>query len=344
MASSVRSRLIGVTRVDEARLAWWCAFRALLVYQVFVTALLLTDHPTMALPVASGIVMVALADAGEDVGRRWRTMLWATLWITLATFAGGLVSHVLVLAVALAMLIALAAGVAGIIGPRAGVIGIGALVLFIIFNGTPASDRSAVAQALGVAVGGIAMTVVTVVPHVVARHSWLAAGTPVAGIRARLAGRLDARNVFVRHGVRLAIVIGIAMLVAGVNHEPHAYWLPMTVAWMTKPDQNGTDERIVQRVLGTIAGILVAALIVDVLHAGPLAIVVVAGVGMALSVLFMQANYPVAVIGVTVMVVSLLTFDGDPVGQTMAFRIILTVAAGVLAFLAFYVWPPARDR
>ena len=109
--------------MDEARLAWWGALRALLVYQVLVTTLLLTGRASLAFAVASGIAMVAIADAGEDVGRRWRTMLWTTLWITLATLAGGLVSDALPIAVLLGMLIALVSGVANILGPRAGVIG-----------------------------------------------------------------------------------------------------------------------------------------------------------------------------------------------------------------------------
>lgn len=340
MTITVRERLLGATRVDRSRLAWWAALRSLIVYQVLVTTLLLTGHETMALPVASGIVLTALADAGESVGRRWRTMLWAALWITLATLVGGLVANRIAVSVLIGVVVALLAGWAWLLGTRAGAIGVLSLVSYVVFNGAPDSQRSAVGQAIGVLVGAVAITLVTVLPHLRDRQSWLRAQAPVPGIRARLHGSFDARNVYVRHGVRLAIVIGIAMLLSQTDEYPHDYWLPMTVAWVTKPDKDGTSTRIVQRILGTIAGILVSALVIDGLRASSMVIAVFAGCGLALAVLFVTANYSVAVIGVTVLIVSLFTFDGDPVGETMVLRICMTIAAGVLAFLAFYLWPP----
>lgn len=339
--TSARARLLGTTHVERANLAWTAALRSLIVYQVLVLALLLTDHQTLALPVAVGVLFASLADSGEDVGRRWRTMLWTTLWICTATLLGGLGSNWIVASVVLAVVVALIAGMAGMLGPRAALIGVLALVSYTIFNGAPDSDRGIAESVLGMAIGGIAVTVAMRASHVLDRASSGTASVPVDGIRHRLEGQFDSRNDMFRHGVRLAIVIGVATLVSDLTSYPHDYWLPMTVAWVTKPDRDGTATRIVERISGTIAGVFLTAFVIDVLQVNDVLVAIFAGLGLALAVLFVKANYSIAVVGVTMLVVGLFTFDGDPVGQTIVLRIILTVTAGVFAFGAFYIWPPA---
>jgi len=39
----------------------------------------------------------------------------------------------------------------------------------------------------------------------------------------------------------------------------HQYWIPMTVAWISKPDSTGTRVRVAQRVGGTALAVLVMA-------------------------------------------------------------------------------------
>lgn len=341
MTISARDRLLGTAHIERGNLIWAGALRSLVVYQVLVLTLLLTGYKTLALPVAVGVLFASLADSGDDVGRRWRSMLWATLWISVATLLGGLGSNAIVASVVLAVLVALVAGMAGMLGPRAGLIGVLSLVSFTIFNGAPDSDRLIIEDVLGMAVGGIAVTLALVLPHLFRPSAWIRAGTPVPGIRTRLEGQFNASNDLFRHGVRLSIVIGIATLASDITSYPHDYWLPMTVAWVTKPDKDGTATRIVERISGTILGVILTALVIDGLGIGEVAVAVFAGVGLALAVLFVKANYSIAVVGVTMLVVGLFTYDGDPVGETLVLRIILTILAGVLAFLAFYIWPPA---
>lgn len=341
MPISARDRLLGTAHVERGNLAWFGAFRSLVVYQALVLVLLLAGYETLALPVAVGVLFASLADAGEDIGRRWRSMLWATLWISVATLLGGIGSNAIVASVVLAVLVALVSGMAGMLGARAALIGVLSLVSFTIFNGAPDSDRTILENSLGMVVGGTAVTLAMVLPHILRGSAWMRAATPVPGIRSRLEGKFDPGNDLFRHGVRLAIVIGLATLVSDLTSYPHDYWLPMTVAWVTKPDKDGTATRIIERISGTILGVVLTALVIDGLGIGLVAIAVFAGIGLALAVLFVRANYSIAVVGVTMLVVGLFTFDGDPVAETLVLRIILTVLAGVMAFLAFYIWPPA---
>lgn len=344
VATTARELLLGTVRIDKHRLLPWAALRVGLVVTVLVFACVSTGNQALALPVAVGALFAALSDAGEDVGRRWRTMLWTTLWITVTTALGGIGSNHVVLGLVLAIAIALVAGLAGMLGPRGALVGLLALVSFTVFNGAPESHRSIVQSALLMGAGGFIMTVVTVVPRMFQDRFWRLARTPVEPLRDRLRGQFTMRNDFVRHAVRLAVVIGLATLLVDITSYPHDYWLPMTVAWVTKPDRDGTANRIIERIAGTIGGVLLAAYLIDVLNWNDVEVALIAGAAAALAVGFIAANYSVAVVGVTLLVVGLFTFDGDPVAATLVGRIIATIAAGVMAFLGFYIWPPARPR
>lgn len=218
------------------------------------------------------------------------------------------------------------------------------LVLYIVFSGAPDSERLVLGSALVVGLGGVSMTLVTVVPHLVRPGAWRVAVEPVVPFRDRMRGRGNLDDDFLRHGVRLAILVTIATVIADITPFPHDYWLPMTIAWVTKPDKDGTTTKIVARVAGTIAGVLITAVVVDVLDVGDPQIAVLTGIAAAVTVTFVWANYSIAVIGITFVVVGLFTFDGDPVGETILLRIAMTLLAGVMAFVGFYIWPPARTR
>ena len=142
--------------------------------------------------------------------------------------------------------------------------------------------------------------------------------------------------------MRLAIVVTIATVVADVTPYPHDYWLPMTVAWVTKPDADGTVSKIIARIIGTIAGVLVTAAVVDWIGVTDVQLSVLTGIAAGVAVLFIWANYSIAVVAITFIVIGLFTFDGDPVAETMTLRIAATILAGVMAFLSFYVWPAVR--
>lgn len=344
MSVSARERLLGTARVDRGTINYWGALRNLIVYLVLVLTALLTGHTLLALPLAVGAVLAALADTGEDIGRRLRTMLWATLWICLGALLGDLGSDTIIVSVSIAVIVALVAGYAGVLGPRGALIGVLTLVTCTVFNGAPATERTTAEDVLGIAVGGLVMTLATLTPHARRYQEWRRPGVAVASVRDRLSGQLTSENDWVRHAVRLAVVIGIATLIADLDSYPHDYWVPMTIAWVSKPNREATSSRIIARIAGTIVGVLVTAFLVDVIHLDQTWIAIAAGMGSALAVMFVVANYAVAVIGVTVLVVGLFTFDGDPVGQTIVLRICMTIIAGVMAFLAFYIWPPAHKE
>lgn len=344
MVSHVRELLLGTAHVERSRLLWWAGLRAGIVTGILVVALIVNDDSAYALPVAVGAIFAAIADAGETVGRRWRTMLWATTWLMFTTLLGGIGGNHVILGVLMVVPVAFVCGYAGALGPRAAVIGVLALVLYVVFNGAPESERVVSGNVLMVGLGGLVMTAVTVVPHLFRPGALRVALEPVPTLRERLRGTFNVDDNFVRHGVRLAILITLATIVTDLTSYPHDYWLPMTIAWVTKPDANGTASKIIARIVGTVAGVVITAVVVDWLGVSDLGIGILVGVAAAVTLTFIWANYALAVVGITFVVVGLFTFDGDPVAETLVMRILATILAGALAFAGFFIWPPVRKH
>ena len=159
-----------------------------------------------------------------------------------------------------------------------------------------------------------------------------------APIGARLKAHLHRGDALAEHAVRLAIAIGIATALSTLDSMTHGYWLPMTVAWIVKPDLAGTVGRIAARILGTLVGATIA---VAIAIAAPQSASLIALVTLAtfLAAAFLWANYAIAVVGITALVLGLSDLAGESIEEDFALRIGLTLAAGALALLVVLVHP-----
>ena len=149
----------------------------------------------------------------------------------------------------------------------------------------------------------------------------------------------DPDLLFTRHAIRLTILIVIATLIAQLDTASHSYWLPMTVAWVTKPDAAGTAPRVVARVLGTIAGLLVTEAAAVILGEGLATVTVSVTIGALVVAAFLASNYAISTFGATIMLVGLMHLADPGMNSVLAERLLDTVAAGVLVLGLAYLWP-----
>lgn len=155
----------------------------------------------------------------------------------------------------------------------------------------------------------------------------------------RLLRRDDPDRLFLRHAIRLAILIGIATAVARFDPLGHSYWIPMTVAWVTKPDFAGTAVRIFSRIGGTVIGLVVATGILGAFGGSQAVVIALIGVSAFAAFGFMQPNYAICTAGVTSYVLALFYLDGDPLVDTAFLRILGTVVAAVAIWVVIRLWP-----
>jgi len=89
---------------------------------------------------------------------------------------------------------------------------------------------------------------------------------------------------------------------------------------MSRPDHDGTSTRVVERTTGTIIGIGLSIFLVDWVGTGQLGFVLFAALGIFPLMAFINANYSIAVIGITLLVISLFALDGLPVSTQVRSR------------------------
>jgi uncharacterized membrane protein YccC len=160
------------------------------------------------------------------------------------------------------------------------------------------------------------------------------------GIGGRLRAHLRWKDPFLRHAVRLSIVFGIAVAMTYLLRLPHVYWIPMTVAWVSRPDMSGTVSRIASRIAGTVVGVLICYLLLEVV--GIRSPWLLGGLVLAatwISLTFLWSNYAVAVAGITTLVLTLFVSAGDDPGEDVTLRAALTILAGVMVLAAALIWP-----
>ena len=342
MSSHLRTLLLGTAHIERPAIVGWGGLRVGAVITALTCLTVAVGEPKLAMGLILGALFVGVAEIGEGIGRRWRTMAWVNAWLMLSTFVAVLVSEHPVLSVLASTVVAAIAGLAGLAGPRAALAGLLCLVAFTITVGAPELPRDAVQVSLLVGLGGVVMTVVTVVPHLFrhAKQISVANTVPVSPWN-QLKGRLTWSEPFVRYAARLAVAIALATTISQITTSPHDYWLPMTVAWVTKANLDGTVQRVAARVLGTVVGLLCCAALLFGVGVTGYPAAIICGVAAGITAAFIWANYSIAVATITVLVVVVFALDGDAVGEDLIVRLVSTLGAGVIAVAVSYLWRSA---
>jgi uncharacterized membrane protein YccC len=147
----------------------------------------------------------------------------------------------------------------------------------------------------------------------------------------------------VRYIARLTVLEVAGVAIFKLLNLSHGYWLPLTVLVVMQPDYGSTRLRAGQRVFGTLAGSVLASLLLWL--ALPQAVLVTAMAGtMFFFAFFLKRNYGYAVFFITLFVV-LITETATKV--TLGFtgeRLGVTAAGGLLALLAAQLFWPAWER
>jgi uncharacterized membrane protein YccC len=154
-----------------------------------------------------------------------------------------------------------------------------------------------------------------------------------------LRANLDLRSAVCRHAIRLSLSIAAADWFERSLGWQRAYWLPMTVAVVLKPDFTSTFSRGVLRLLGTFAGLILATVLFHLLPVSALTQLLLVGSFTFCLRYWGPANYGLFTLSVSGLVVFLLAAIGSSPAQTIAARAANTVAGGVLAAIAYALWP-----
>ncbi|GAA2103077.1 FUSC family protein [Kitasatospora saccharophila] len=111
------------------------------------------------------------------------------------------------------------------------------------------------------------------------------------------------------YGVRVGVCVSASAALALGLRTGHWYWLPVTAAFLVKPDLGPLFSRVVNRFAGTVAGVLLAAALAPVLPGRwwPVAAVAVTGALIPVA----QRHFAAQTAVITVTVLAFVTTGGD---------------------------------
>jgi uncharacterized membrane protein (TIGR01666 family) len=150
--------------------------------------------------------------------------------------------------------------------------------------------------------------------------------------------QLHGQSPLLRHGLRLALTLLLGSAIVATTRDPHAYWVLLTIVFVSQPRYADTRHRMVQRATGTAIGLCLGWAAIRLFPATVLqsALLVVAG-GVFLG--SRHTHYTRATASVTVLL--LLSFHQAGMGDgVIPTRMLDTVVGGVLAWLAAWLVLP----
>jgi uncharacterized membrane protein YccC len=154
-----------------------------------------------------------------------------------------------------------------------------------------------------------------------------------------LHANLSLQSTAFRHGIRLGVTLAVATALYRLLDLPRGYWVPLTVAFVLKPDFGATFSRGLQRYAGTIIGAVLASAITALLDPGHWTLVVLVGVFAAGIYTFILANYLLFTTSVTALIVFFVAFDGVSEWTAVPDRLLDTLIGGALTLAAYWLWP-----
>lgn len=142
-----------------------------------------------------------------------------------------------------------------------------------------------------------------------------------------------------RHAIRVTAVAAAGYLLGTWLPLGHGYWAPMASVMVMRPDFSQTYSRAVARFGGTLVGVALATGLVQLADPDTELSAALAVLCAGMMYLLMRTGQVAAQACVAAYVVFLLGMGGEQWTQTVPERVVLTLLGGVLAMIAYAVYP-----
>tara|TARA_B110000305_G_C19454913_1_gene650297 strand:- start:1621 stop:3876 length:2256 start_codon:yes stop_codon:yes gene_type:complete len=145
-----------------------------------------------------------------------------------------------------------------------------------------------------------------------------------------------------RHSLRLAIAIIFAYLLGFLLDIQNTYWILLTIVVIMRPSYGLTKERSKDRIIGTLIGACVAAVIVLITQ-NVVVFAALAVVSLVLAFSLIQQNYKSAAALITISIIFVYSFINPNAFEVIQYRVIDTIIGSVIAVVANYILLPTWE-
>ncbi|MBL7712022.1 MAG: FUSC family protein [Chitinophagaceae bacterium] len=146
-----------------------------------------------------------------------------------------------------------------------------------------------------------------------------------------------------RYALRTALVATLALFIYQWFHIDHGYWLPFTVMIVTQPYFGATLKKALDRVLGTVSGVVAGGLLLALpadWHSKEVLLIV----SPVLMVYFLRKQYSVATFFISVFLVALFAAENSLETEVILTRALCTVGGAALAVVGEFALLPTWDK
>jgi hypothetical protein len=311
----------------------WGVLRYVLAIAAPLLVCIAAGHPRFGLLIAAGAFSVGFGSFQQIDNSRARPMLLAACGMCVASWAGTLAGDS---AVATVLLSAAAAFIYAVMtrrSPAASWVVLQCGIWLIISTAYPAHGLPALNRGALILAGGLLQTAVLLMTcRIGMRHPQESAPQQPTLTAASLE-----RSRPWTFALRAAFTLAIAAALYRWLSRQNGYWLPMTALILLRPALRDTFQRGHARLVGTIAGAVVASVIVALASGNPWLLACGVIVFAWASYALFKVNNAYFAGALTAYVVFLLSLAGVREQTLLEHRIIFTAAGGAVAFVLHWV-------
>jgi len=169
--------------------------------------------------------------------------------------------------------------------------------------------------------------------------SLLRATTPRGSSRASTRARLSIVER-VRFACILGVAIGVGTIIARALDGPHGFWLPMSIAFILRPDLGPVITRALARTIGTIIGVSIAAFVAW-LSSSIVVLIVLSCVMAALVPWSVKRSHVLAVVTFTPIIFVFLSLLGTDKYLLVPRIVDTALGAAIVLLLDLFLWSTA---
>ena len=141
-----------------------------------------------------------------------------------------------------------------------------------------------------------------------------------------------------RTTTRSAIGLGIGALVATATGDHNTVWILMTLIALVPPALPLTINRVLQRLVGTFAAMVVLTVVDVLVPPGPMRLAILA-LGLVVMIAFIKRSYAISVLGVSVVAVLGYAQVSAPLSEALVWRGIDTLVGAAIAIVLTLLIP-----
>ena len=159
----------------------------------------------------------------------------------------------------------------------------------------------------------------------------------------RLRLQLTPTSVLFRHGVRIALALAAGYGLMHLLNLPNGYWILLTTVFVCRPHFGATRLRLVQRIAGTLVGLLAAWALLRLFPDTPQQLLVALGAALVFFV-FRNDRYVAATAGITVMALTCFNLLGNGFVLILPRLLDTVIGCGIAAAASFAILPDWQGR